>query len=227
MNPTTPHFAALYGLRSGKPNFPAAELRLTMLPPPDARNAGTARRAQANMAARSTRSVSSTSSGVMSSTRLVGPAMPALFTITSSPPSSASAASMNRSRSSVRPASANMPGWPHAVSALAVHVRDERTAAAGDEAVGHHPADAARPAGDGDAQSRQVERDGRGRGLDHGSLRAKRAVHVTGKRQSPGTAVSGGPPGFCAACQARTPGGQVDLMNATTAAISAGASRPS
>ena len=34
VKPTTPHFAAEYGVRCGKPSRPAAEDRLTMLPPP-------------------------------------------------------------------------------------------------------------------------------------------------------------------------------------------------
>ncbi len=52
----------------------------------NARSAGMARRAQWNIAARSIRNVASSSSGFTSSTRAVGPAMPALFTSTSSPP---------------------------------------------------------------------------------------------------------------------------------------------
>ena len=55
-------------------------------PPPAARSAGTARRAQWNMASRSIFSVRVSASGVTSSTRAVGPAMPALFTSTSRPP---------------------------------------------------------------------------------------------------------------------------------------------
>jgi hypothetical protein len=63
------------------------------------------------------RSVASSASGVTSSTRAVGPAMPALLTSTSSPPSAATALSTNASHSETAPASARIPLCPHAARA--------------------------------------------------------------------------------------------------------------
>ena len=46
VKPTTAHFAAAYGVRSGKPSRPATEDRLMMLPPPACLISGIARRVQ-------------------------------------------------------------------------------------------------------------------------------------------------------------------------------------
>jgi len=80
------------------------------------------------MLARSVCKVASSSAGTMSSTRAVGPEMPALFTSTSSPPRRDSAASMNASSSASCPASARTPGCPQAASA-ASSTSDTNTAA--------------------------------------------------------------------------------------------------
>lgn len=94
VRPTTPHLVAAYGVRMGKPIRPATELMLMMLPPPDARSAGNACRTVWNCEARLMSSVASSSCAVMSAMPAVGPAMPALFTSTSSPPRCASAVCM-------------------------------------------------------------------------------------------------------------------------------------
>ena len=83
---------------------------MTIDPPPAARSAGTARRAQWNIASRSIFRVRLSASGVTSSTRAVGPAIPALFTSTSSPPSAATAASTKPSQPSTVSISAVMEG---------------------------------------------------------------------------------------------------------------------
>src|ERR1700722_14337549 len=70
-----------------KPTPPAADERLTMEPFELLRRYGTARRVQLNCPVRQISEQRSQSSGFISSTLAVGPAIPALLTRTSSPPS--------------------------------------------------------------------------------------------------------------------------------------------
>src|SRR3954466_8406449 len=86
--PITAHFDAAYGERSANPKRPAADDRLTMLGFLLSRRCGIARCAQWNWPVMLTASVRSHACGSTSSHLAVGPAMPALLTSTSSPPSS-------------------------------------------------------------------------------------------------------------------------------------------
>src|ERR1700686_4807621 len=92
VNPITPHFAAAYGVRIAKPSRPAADEILTIEAFLLLRRCGTARRVQLNCPVRQISRQRSQSSGFISSIFAVGPAMPALLTSTSRPPSFASAA---------------------------------------------------------------------------------------------------------------------------------------
>src|SRR5258708_13037005 len=87
VSPITRHFGAAYGVRIGKASRPAADEILTI----DAflllRKCGTARRVQLNWPVRQISRQRSQSSGFISSILDVGPAMPALLTSTSRPPS--------------------------------------------------------------------------------------------------------------------------------------------
>ena len=84
VRPASPNLLALYGVRSEKPSRPATDEILMMAPPPAARSSGTAPRAHRKAPVRLTSSVWRQASSVVSSSRLVGPATPALLTSASS-----------------------------------------------------------------------------------------------------------------------------------------------
>src|SRR5205807_8539014 len=113
VKPITPHFAAAYGVRSGNPKRPAAEDRFAMLALELCLSIGIARCAHRNCPVRLTASVRSQSRKVMSSHAADGPAMPALLTSASRPPS-ASWVSWNRRATDVASATSQvlreMPG---------------------------------------------------------------------------------------------------------------------
>ena len=94
-----------------------------MAPPPAAFRSGTARRAQRNWPVRSISMQRRHSAGSISSTAPVGPAIPALFTSTSSPPSDRPASSNRRSTCASSDTSARLVptgnARPQASSALA------------------------------------------------------------------------------------------------------------
>ena len=111
------------------------------------------------------------------STGAVGPAMPALFTSTSSPPRCATAASTNASQSAGSPASARMPRMAARVQRRGIDVGDEHRRAAGREAVGHHPADAVGPGADRHPQAGQIDRQRHARAGHHGNFPRSAARH--------------------------------------------------
>src|SRR6202035_6087101 len=90
------------------PNRPAAEDRLTIEPPPAALSIGTAKCAQRNCPVRQTSMVRRQSSGLISSTPPVGPAIPALLISASSPPSEALTSSNKRATSASEDTSARV-----------------------------------------------------------------------------------------------------------------------
>src|SRR5438552_3067683 len=96
VKPITAHLDAAYGVRSGKPKRPAADERFVMLGFLLFRKCGIASCTQLNWPVILTASVRSQSGGSIASHAAVGPAMPALLTRTSRPPSVRSASSNNR-----------------------------------------------------------------------------------------------------------------------------------
>ena len=100
VSPMTAHFAAAYGVRMPNPNKPAVDDTLMMAPLPCAFMSGATLRAQRKCESSDTARQWLHSAGSMSSTNAVGPFVPALFTSTSTPPSSMMAVSSHASSES-------------------------------------------------------------------------------------------------------------------------------
>ena len=139
---------------------------------------GTASRAQLNCAVRRTSRQRSQSSGLISSTRPVGPAMPALFTSTSSPPSACSPSSKKQAasaRSDTSPVECVQVGIARgqAVERRSINVSDTNARALPNEGAGDLQPDPVRPGSDKHAQALNPK-------IHGGSLRVSEKVAPAG-----------------------------------------------